>query len=626
MLATKTYSHRVLIVDDNPSIHDDFMKVFREQPTEIPDLEDFDLDDPMGLENGATPSSSALRFASAHQGHEALELVRTALEESDPFSLAFVDMRMPPGMDGLETVAKLWEIDPDLQVVICTAYSDHSWEDAIQVLGRTHNLLILKKPFDDVEVLQMAEALTCKWAATREAGIKQWQLEELVRERTAELERTALHDALTGLANRLKFNDRLSASLRSCQTNNESVAVMIIDLDEFKYINDTLGHPAGDDLIRVIGRRLTSVIGTHGLVARYGGDEFAVILDSMPKERCVESYVNSLQEAICEPVFLEGSPYRVSSSLGIAIAPSDGTDPAELIRNADIALYRAKGDGRDCARFFESGMDKQLHQRRQWELMLREAVEKEQFQLHYQPLVSPDLTRINSFEALLRWQHPELGLIPPDRFIPLAEETKLITPIGEWVFRQACRDAMTWPSDTGVAVNVSGVQFQSGRLPETVASILCETGLEPNRLEIEITESVLLLEKSSAVDQLRCLQELGVRIALDDFGTGYSSLSYLQTFPFNKLKMDRSFVQNLDRADAMAIVRTIASLGKSLGISTTAEGIETEEQLQRVVEEGFTQIQGYFYGRPIPASRLLETYFQSQSGLSEPGSVTISAT
>lgn len=618
MLATKPYSHRVLIVDDNPSIHDDFMKVFGEQPTEIPDLEDFDPDDPSGFDNGAESSTSALRFVSAHQGQEAIELVRTASANGDPFSLAFVDMRMPPGMDGLETVAKLWEIDPELQIVICTAYSDHSWEDAIKVLGRTHNLLILKKPFDDVEVLQMAEALTCKWAASREAGIKQWQLEELVRERTAELERAALHDALTGLANRLKFNDRLAASLRSCEANSEPVAVIIIDLDEFKYINDTLGHPAGDDLIRITAQRLTSVIGTHGLVARYGGDEFAIILDSISKERCIESYVHALQEAISEQVFLEGSPYRVSSSLGIAVAPGDGTDPSELICNADIALYRAKGDGRDCARFFESGMDDQLHQHRQWDLMLRQAIEKNQFHLHYQPLVSPDLTRINSFEALLRWQHPELGLIPPDRFIPLAEETKLITSIGEWVLRQACRDAMTWPFDTGVAVNVSGVQFQNGRLPETVASVLCETGLDPSRLEIEITESVLLLEKSSAVDQLRCLQELGVRIALDDFGTGYSSLSYLQTFPFNKLKMDRSFVQNLDRADAMAIVRTIANLGKSLGISTTAEGIETEEQLQRVVQEGFTQIQGYFYGRPIPASHVLETYFNSQSRLTVP--------
>lgn len=597
-------SHRILIVDDNPAIHADFQKVFAIQPAELPDLDDFDTE---VVEKDS--AIEALRFASAHQGREAVEMVREAMEAGDPFALAFVDMRMPPGMDGLETISELWKIDPELQVVICTAYSDHTWEESVAVLGRTHNMLILKKPFDDVEVLQMAVALTNKWDAAKAAGIKRWELEELVRERTAELERAALHDGLTGLANRLKFNDRLASALQRQHREREPLAVFILDLDQFKYINDTMGHPAGDEVIRVIGQRLSAAVGHHGLVARFGGDEFAIVLDTELHQRSIDSFVTQIQSGMAEPIMLEGNPFVVSGSIGVAMGPGDGDSAEELIRHADVALYRAKADGRDCARFFKPGMDEQLRHRREWESKLRLAVQENQFQLYYQPLMTTASKTIHSFEALLRWQLPEGELVSPQQFIPLAEETGLIVPIGDWVLQEACLEASTWPGDVGVAVNVSAIQFRHGRLPESVAKALSLSGLDPKRLEVEITESVLINDHNDALDQLHCLKELGVRIALDDFGTGYSSLSYLRRFPFDKLKMDKSFVQNLDQADSMAIVSTIANLGKCMGITTTAEGIETEEQLSCVEGEGFSQIQGYLYGRPMPADQVVLQHF-----------------
>ncbi|PHQ35873.1 putative bifunctional diguanylate cyclase/phosphodiesterase [Rhodopirellula bahusiensis] len=597
-------SHRVLIVDDNPSIHADFRKIFAPAPAALPDIDDFDLED----EVDDSPDEG-LRFDSAHQGLDAVKMAQLAVEQNDRYSLAFVDMRMPPGMDGLQTIGELWKLDPELQIVICTAYSDHSWEDAVSVLGHTENLLILKKPFDDVEVLQIAVALTCKWDSARAAGLKHRELEELVRVRTAELERVALHDGLTGLANRSKFNDRLRESLAHADADSHPPAVLLIDLDQFKLINDTLGHPAGDELIRIVGHRLSAVVGTSGLVARLGGDEFAVVLDNNPTQRTIESIADGIQSSVAEPVLLDGIPFSVTASIGICGSPDGSRDADELIRNADIAMYRAKADGRDCARYFEKGMDQQLRHRQMMEASLRAAIANDEFLLHFQPLLTPDTSQVCSFEALLRWQHPERGLVPPLDFIPLAEETGLIRQIGDWVLLKACQEACNWPEHVRVAVNVSAIQFRGGTLPASVAYAIKESGISGNRLEIEITESVLLGESLNALDQLHALRDLGVQIALDDFGTGYSSLSYLQRFRFDKLKMDRSFVQNLHQADAMAIVSTIANLGKCLGMSTTAEGIETEQQMRCVVEHGFTEVQGYLYGRPIPPSEILGTHF-----------------
>ncbi|TWU07766.1 putative bifunctional diguanylate cyclase/phosphodiesterase [Stieleria varia] len=614
ILARKPFSHRILIVDDNPLIHEDYRKVFTSCIEELPGIDDFQLAPDQDGEPTCGSSSSDrrdLRIDSVYQGHDAVQMVVDAMEQNDPYSVAFVDMRMPPGMDGLETIENLWRVSPALQVVLCTAFSDRPWDEVMSRIGQTDNLLILKKPFDDVEVLQLAQALIRKRDATLEAGIKHQILERLVHERTAALEHAALHDGLTGLANRVKFDERLAESLQmaGCGGNEaEALTVLIVDLDHFKFVNDTLGHPSGDELLRTVGQRLAGAVGQSGMVSRFGGDEFAVVCERQDASETA-LVVARIRSAINEPIDIDGETVRVSASIGIAVYPNDGRTPCDLFRNADIALYQAKQDGRSCARFFEPEMDRQLRERRQLEQKLRDAVQFQRFTLHFQPLIKSDSRQVCAFEALLRWQDPELGLILPDRFIPLAEETGLIRPIGDWVLIEACRQAQLWPSDIRVAVNVSPVQFRTGRVPESVARAIYSSGLEPSRLEIEITESVLLSDDSNTLDQLNEIKELGVRVVLDDFGTGYSSLSYLRRFAFDKLKMDKSFVQEIHESGVLAIVRTVAKLGECLGIETTAEGIETEEQARCVREEGFTQIQGYLYGKPLPAEEL-DTAFQ----------------
>ncbi|WP_166831097.1 EAL domain-containing protein [Thalassoroseus pseudoceratinae] len=598
---------RILIVDDNPSIHEDFKKVLEVHEDLIPDIDQFEIDD---FEADPSPQ---FRIDSAYQGHEGIQMVADGEAQADPYSLAFVDMRMPPGLDGLQTIEQLWKVSPDLQVVICTAFSDRSWEEMNAQFGYTDSLLVLKKPFDDIEVFQLAVALTRKWEMTRQAGLKQRELEELVRQRTVELEQAALHDGLTGLANRVKFNDRLSETLTRASCYAQKTAVFLIDLDQFKYINDTMGHPVGDDLIRNVGKRLSRVVQDAGLVARFGGDEFAIIQESVVNEQEIPLLATELLAAIRTPVELGESSVVVSASIGIAVSPCDAETPVDLVKNADLALYRAKADGRGCARFFETNMDQQLRNRREMDSRLREAIANEEFVLHFQPLFLSASGGVCSLEALLRWNDPNSGLVSPDKFIPLAEETGLIQPIGEWVLSEACRQACNWPEEVRVAVNVSPVQFKCGSVLKSVAKAINESGLDPSRLEIEITESVLLSDNADTLEQLHAIRDLGARIVLDDFGTGYSSLSYLRRFPFDKLKMDKSFVRDLNQADADAIVSTVANLGRCLGMETTAEGVETEEQYIRLVKEGFTQIQGFLRGKPVAAEDVAGTYLSGFS-------------
>lgn len=608
-------SPRILIVDDNPSIHNDFRKVLDGSEEQIPDIEHFDA-----AHDSETDHSPQFRIDSAYQGNEAVRMVGDAEVKCDPYSLAFVDMRMPPGIDGLQTIEQLWKVSPELQVVICTAYSDRSWQEINSRLGYTDNLLVLKKPFDDIEVFQLSNALTRKLEMTRQAGLKRRQLEDLVRERTRELEHAALHDGLTGLANREKFNDRLDDSLQNVSNQEHKTAVFLIDLDQFKCINDTMGHLAGDELIKVIGKRLSLAVSGAGLAARFGGDEFAIIQEFIVNEQEISRLAKQVQTAICAPIELDGHSIAVNSSIGIAVSSNDGDLPVELIKNADMALYQAKTDGRGCARFFEPNMGQRVRDRRELELRLRDAILNDHFVLYFQPLFLSESGRICSFEALLRWNDPKAGMVPPGDFIPLAEETGLINPLGGWVLNEACRQARSWTADIRVAVNVSPVQFRNGNLVESVAQAVSGSGLDPNRLEIEIIESVLLSGNADTLDQLHAIRDLGVRVVLDDFGTGYSSLSYLRRFPFDKLKMDKSFVRDLNQNDAKAIASTVANLGKCLDMETTAEGVETEEQLHHLVAGGFTQIQGFLYGKPVPADEVERMYL---SGLSRTGSVAM---
>ncbi|MCW6513035.1 putative bifunctional diguanylate cyclase/phosphodiesterase [Lichenifustis flavocetrariae] len=421
-----------------------------------------------------------------------------------------------------------------------------------------------------------------------------------------EANRLALHDTLTGLPNRAFLASHLAKALTQAEEQDSMVAVLCLDLDRFKQVNDTLGHPIGDALLRAVADRIRTCLRENDIAARLGGDEFAIVQSPLGRVEEAGTLAQRVVDTLSKPYVILGHQIMIGASVGIALAPIDTNDAGELLKMADIALYRAKSDGRGLFRVFERGMDTKLQARRALELDLRAAIELQQFELHYQPLVDVVSGRVSGLEALIRWKHPERGMIGPDEFIPLAEETGLIVPLGAWVLHQACTDAVAWPGDVKIAVNVSPAQFKGPELVTAVLDALTLSGLHPARLELEITETALLSDASGTVAVLHELRAKGVRIAMDDFGTGYSSLGYLRSFPFDKIKIDRCFVREIETsADCKAIVRAVTSLGVSLGISTTAEGVETSAQLEHVRAEGCDQVQGYLFSRPVPARDVL---------------------
>jgi diguanylate cyclase (GGDEF)-like protein/PAS domain S-box-containing protein len=415
----------------------------------------------------------------------------------------------------------------------------------------------------------------------------------------------AHHDGLTDLPNREFYQNRLRRSLEHDGSGDSRVAVLCIDLDLFKNVNDSFGHPIGDRLLRLVADRMRSQVRGNHLAARLGGDEFAVILasDFTPNE--VSDFAARLIKVLSDSYDIDGVEVVIGASIGIALSPGDGTTAEELMRNADMALYRAKSDGGSVHRFFEREMDRLAQKRRDMEVDLRRAFTNGEFELHYQPLVDIAADKISGFESLLRWRHPEKGMISPGDFIPVAEDIGLIVSLGEWVLREACSEAAKWPADIKVAVNLSPVQFRSRNLVQAVISALAHSGLSPLRLELEITESLFLAETEANLAILHQLRELGVSISMDDFGTGYSSLSYLRSFPFDKIKIDRSFVKDIaERPDCVAIVRAISGLGRSLNITTTAEGVETTDQLDWLRNEGCNEVQGFLFSAAKPAAEI----------------------
>jgi diguanylate cyclase (GGDEF)-like protein len=416
----------------------------------------------------------------------------------------------------------------------------------------------------------------------------------------AEVAFLAGHDVLTKLANRALFQDRLREALARIG----DVAVLYIDLDRFKDVNDTLGHPTGDTLLSQVGRRLNNCFRQSDTVARLGGDEFAVVL--APGSRVgAEAAARHVIEVLSHPFDIRSEEIVIGASVGIALAPADGTEPYELLKNADLALYAAKADGRGTHRLFEQRMGDQLQARRTTETDLRAAIAHNELELFYQPLVRVGTGDVAGFEALMRWRHPTRGLIWPGDFIPAAEATRLIIPLGAWGIRRACIDLACLPPSLRVAINLSAVQFKSADLVQTVHDALKAAGVAANRLELEITESTLMKDAEATTRVLSDLRSLGVRIALDDFGTGYSSLSYLRKFPFDKIKIDKTFIDDIGKSKSSdAIIRAVIGIAASMDIETVAEGVESREQYERVDEEGCNLIQGYLFGRPTPAGAL----------------------
>jgi diguanylate cyclase (GGDEF)-like protein len=539
-------------------------------------------------------------------------------------------MRMPPGWDGVETIRELWKVDPQLQIVICTAHSDYSWDDLLGQVGAEDRLLVLKKPFDNIEVAQLASALTTKWDLTRQAELKVSRLEDAVQERTQELEiankelealvgevtQLATHDALTGLPNRLLFADRASQVLAVARREGSRPAVLMLDLDRFKEVNDTLGHQCGDVLLTRVAERLSRVLRPGDTVARFGGDEFAIVLSDGGSDAGTE-VARRIAQTLEAPFSLNDSAVGIEASVGIAAVVSE-TQPSleELLRQADIAMYKAKADRSGFAHFAacnDDGTPNRLT------LMgeLRQALDCEEIVVYYQPQIALDTGGLLAVEALVRWQHPTRGLLLPEQFIALAEGSTLIQRLTMVVIENVLRSCRGW-LDQGlrlpVSVNVSARSLVDPQFPAMIGDRLTYAGVPASLLTLELTETTVMAYPGLALGILQKLRDLGVHLSVDDYGTGYSSMAYLKNLPVGELKIDQGFIKGLttDPAD-VAIVQSATELGHSLGLSVVAEGVENERTLNMLKSMGIDVVQGYHLGHPMPES-LLRSWIDNHAG------------
>jgi diguanylate cyclase (GGDEF)-like protein len=604
---------RILTIDDNDAIHGDFRKILVHSatPSKLAGVKALLFDDQPVV------ASSKVHFEvdSALQGEEGLAKVAEALSIHRPYSVAFVDMRMPPGWDGLQTIQKLWEADPDLQVVICSAFSDYSWDEICDKLGLTDRLLILKKPFDAAEVSQIAIALSEKWELRRAARMKMDDLERMVSERTVELTFQAQHDKLTGLANRNLFNDRLAQAVRkSSQSPGYAFAILFLDFDRFKLINDSCGHATGDRVLKGIADRLTVALSLAGervgdaIAARMGGDEFTILIDGTTKRLDPVGFADSLLKILDSPYKVDGYELHCTASIGLTSSSLHYENAEHALRDADTAMYHAKAAGKARYALFDQRMHETATHRIELETDLRHAIERNQLVLHFQPIMELATGRLTGFEALVRWNHPVLGMLPPGEFIPCCEEIGLISPVGLWVMNNACEQMKQWQTrypqmaKLGINVNVSAKQMLTPHLVADLAEVLTRTNLDPSLLTIEITESATFGEVAQVVDMLNQIRALGINLDLDDFGTGYAALSSVHLFPITGLKIDSSFVTDITlRREYRAVVQSVIDLGHNLDMKLTAEGIENAQQLELLKNMGCQHGQGFYFAQPQPA-------------------------
>jgi diguanylate cyclase (GGDEF)-like protein len=594
---------RVLVADDEAPVLDAYRQIFARVsgPPGSASLAEMRarLFGAGGQAAGPALRPPAFETEFCRGAEEAVEAVRRALAEGNRFSVAFLDMRMPPGPDGAWAAARMRELDQDLDLVIATAYSDVDPQLLSARVPPEDKIFFVQKPFHPHEVRQLALALGRKWEAQ------------------ARMRVLAYYDTLTGLPNRELFRSRVTQALQLARRHGRGAALLFIDLDNFKRINDTLGHSVGDQLLRTMAERLSSCLRASDAItrpfaeeedglARLGGDEFTVLLSEIAAPEDAAAVAERVLESLSHPMRLAAHDVTVTPSIGIAVFPQDGEDVETLLRNADLAMYFAKRSGRNLFQYYAPSMNEAALKRLTMENLLREAVARGELSLHYQPQVDLVTGELSGVEALLRWHNADLGPVPPSEFIPVAEEAGLIVPIGEWVLREACRQARAW-LDAGlwlprVAVNVSVLQFVQRGFPDLVARVLAETGVDPGVLELELTESLLMKDSEQAAGTLAVLKDLGVQIAIDDFGTGYSSLSRLKDFPIDRLKIDRSFVQALNtRGDGGAIASAVIAMAEGMNLKVIAEGVETPFQLAFLQGRRCDEGQGFLWSRPLPA-------------------------
>ncbi|HEY7670892.1 MAG TPA: EAL domain-containing protein [Gammaproteobacteria bacterium] len=653
-------NRRVLVVDDNEAIHEDFRKTLGEDRSGNKELAALDAE---LFGKGAPNTTDVFELTSAHQGDEAIELVRKARAEGLPYALAFVDVRMPPGLDGIATTRRMLEADPEINVVICSAYSDHSWEEMTETIGRTDRVLILKKPFDTIEVRQLTHALRKRWELARVVALKVEDLSKTIDARTRELESAnakltaegrareavlarleasneqiralAYQDGLTGLPNRRLLNEHLEKVLARSRRKGIEFALLFVDIDNFKLINDTVGHHAADEGLRAFATALGDLIRaddllgvyaetsvdldatisvapvTDSVLSRLGGDEFVILLPDIKDRFSAGSVAHRILKRLEQPFIVGAQEVFFTASIGIATYPADGERSDVLLRNADRAMYHAKQQGKAAFQYFSAAMNAASVERMTLENGLRKALDEGRLALHYQPVIDCVSGAIVGAEALLRWNDPVRGYISPATFIPIAEDSGLILPIGEWVMRRACRQAAEWQRSglrpIPVSVNVSGVQFRRQDVCALAKRALEESGLDPTRLRIEITETALMSVHERAAQILEQLRGMGIGIALDDFGTGYSSLSYLKAFPLDTLKIDKSFVAEMMTDDKSAsIIKAIVAMTRVLALRVVGEGVEDREQFEFLKSLGCDAVQGFYFSSAVPSERFAE--------------------
>ena len=732
-------NRRILIIDDTPSIHEDFRKTLC--PEEVEDH--LQMAEQALFGDTIARKVDCFELDSAFQGQDGLAKVEQALLQGQPYAMAFIDMRMPPGWDGLQTLERLWQADPKLQVALCTAYSDYSLEEMNERVEMGDRLLILKKPFDAIEIRQLASALTVKWQMTEDAALKMDQLEQAVEERTRELsdaniivqnsptllyrlrgepsfplmyishnitkfghvaedllastdwaaelihaddqekvdaamakvldkdaegasiefrlrtgdgqlrwvenryvpvrdpegrllevegiiiditehklaeEKIALlarTDGLTGLANRSTLIERLHQSFAAARRGASPFAVFYLDLDHFKHINDTLGHPVGDLLLQEVSRRIQTCTRENDVVARLGGDEFAVLQTEMLDPAQSGALASKILKTLVEPYQLEGNEVRISASVGISTYAQDSESADSMLVQADMALYRSKNSGRNQYHFHSEEINQEVIDRVAITQDLKKAIEQDELELHYLPEVDLGSGKILGMEALVRWNHPERGLLGADQFIPAAEKTGTIVALGRWVLEQACRQMRQWRDDgmapPVIAINLSLAQLKSGgELIRDVLETTGKWGLSPADLQFDVTEATLAQTKWTQNDVLPKLRELGVKIAIDDFGTDYSSFDYLKTYRVNHLKLAQSLIDHASQdVESATTLRAIINFAREVGIGIIAEGVETQEQRYSLMATGSPMTaQGYYFSKAVDshrASELLQT-------------------